>query len=371
MTILPKKVVQELSEYPPALEGRRDFARLDSCENTSGFPTAYPDGLPDQWVSAYPEYGELVERLAAKHSVKPENILITNGSDEAIYLVCSTFIEPGVDKAIVSNPCFVVIPHSLKLSGATLQVVNVRPDLSFDTDGIEKALAAGAKIAMFATPENPTGSLLDGDTIMKWCKKFPNTLVAIDEAYTEFSGTTLIPRLQEAPNLVILRTFSKAWGMAGLRLGYCLGDADIIAYMRRVRLLYNVNSAAVWTALKLLDQGLDVETDTQAAMKRKAQLLDELDARGYETIRGAANSFLLYAADAAEEFQTYCRERKVLVRNRSYGKIPAANEFNPMWGMVRVSVGTPDENTRFLAALTEFGKTEKIPRKAGQASEGK
>jgi histidinol-phosphate aminotransferase len=363
MPILPKKVVQELSEYPPALEGRRDYARLDSCENTSGFPSAYPDGLPDQWISAYPEYGELIKRIAAKHNVTPENILITNGSDEAIYLVCSTFIEPGVDNAIVSNPCFVVIPHSLKLSGATLKVVNVRPDLSFDTDGIETALSEGAKIAFFATPENPTGALLDGDTVMQWCKKFPDTLIAIDEAYTEFSGTTLVPRLSEAPNLVILRTFSKAWGMAGLRLGYCLGDATIIAYMRRVRLLYNVNSAAVWTALKLLDQGRDVEADTKDAMQRKAKILEELDARGFETVRGAANSFLLYAAEAAEEFQAYCRERKVLVRNRSYGKKPVGDEFNPMWGMVRVSVGTPDENCRFLAALDEFAKTQTMPRK--------
>ena len=371
MPILPKKVVQELSEYPPALEGRRDFARLDSCENTSGFPSAYPDGLPDSWVSAYPEYAELVKRIAARHNVKPENVLITNGSDEAIYLVCSTFIEPGVDTAIVSNPCFVVIPHSLKLSGATLKVVNVRPDLSFDTDGIEKSLSEGAKVATFATPENPTGSLLDGETVMRWCQKFPSTLFAIDEAYTEFSGTTLVPRLNEAPNLVILRTFSKAWGMAGLRLGYCLGDAEIIAYMRRVRLLYNVNSAAVWTALKLLDQGRDVEADTREAMERKAQLIEELDGRGFETVRGAANSFLLYAAESAEQFQTFCRQRQVLVRNRSYGAKPGANDFNPMWGWVRVSVGTPDENKRFLSALDEFAKTQKIPRKAGQAKEGK
>ncbi len=144
--------------------------------------------MPSDWASSYPEYPALIEKLAAYYGIKTENVILTNGSDEGIMVVSNTFIEPGEDTAIVSRPCFAVIPHSLKLAGANLVSVDVLPDLNFNLDGIEVALQKGAKVAFFATPENPTGAQLPAEVIERWLKKYPETLFVIDEAYGEFSG---------------------------------------------------------------------------------------------------------------------------------------------------------------------------------------
>src|SRR4051812_13838261 len=129
MPILPKRTVQDLPAYPRPDEGRHRQVRLDFNENTSGFPGAYPPGMPPETVSAYPEYQQLIERLAKFHRVEPDWLMLTNGSDEGLFLTAHTFIEPGLEAAVVSTPCFVVIPHCLRLSGAQLVEVPVKADL--------------------------------------------------------------------------------------------------------------------------------------------------------------------------------------------------------------------------------------------------
>lgn len=370
MPVLPKRIVQKLSPYVGPSAGRLACIRLDFGENTCGFPEAYPDGLPPQKVSAYPEYEELLEGLAALFGVEPGNILLTNGSDEAISLVANTFIEPGQDKAVVSRPCFQMVPHALLLAGAELIEVPVLADLSFDLAGIESALSMRPKLAMFASPENPTGATIDSEVILSWCRRFPDTLFAVDEAYVEFLRleATAQPNallkasvLDEYANLLVLRTFSKAWAMAGLRLGFVVSGAANIEWLQRVRLPFSVNAAAAATALNLLEDKSKVLAGAEASRERKERLERELLALGYNLVTGYSNSFLLSLGINAQSVTDFLRERGLLIRNRSASVAPPGGNENaspakadPLWGKVRISTGTEPENNRLLELLGEF-----------------
>jgi histidinol-phosphate aminotransferase len=354
--VLPKRIVLELPFYDLPGSSRQNYARLDFCENTQGYPESYPQGMPEDWTSRYPEYPEFVEKLAAMYGIRPENLILTNGSDEGIMVVCNTFIEPGEDTAIVSRPCFSVIPHSLRLAGAKLVNVDVLPDLNFDIEGIETALKAGAKIAFFATPENPTGAQLSAEVIESWCKNYPNTLIVIDEAYGDFSNTTVLHLIEKYNNLLILKTFSKAWAMAGLRLGCVFGQPQMIEYLRLVTPVFSVNNAALWTASQLLDRRDDVTKYVAEVNDRKTRLVKNLQERGFGVINGAGNSILLSLGILADKFCQFCRDERVLVRNRSRQVFPTP-EFDPMWGRIRVSIGTEAEQELFLNTLDKFQKS--------------
>lgn len=357
MPISPRKTVLQMQAYPAPDEGRYPHARLDFNENTVGFPDAYPGGMPPETVSAYPEYGQLLTKLSGYYSIPPQSISLTNGSDEALLVTALTFIEPGGnDIAVLSKPCFVVMTHSLKLAGATLREVPTLEDMSFDIAGIESALDSGARLAMFATPENPTGKILEENIILKWCEKYPDTLFVIDEAYGEFANITAVPHVVNTPNLVVLKTFSKAWGMAGLRLGVIFASPQIINYINCVKMPYSVNSAAVYTASRLLDRSEEVLSAAAATMRRKEALQDKLTSRGYRLVAGASNGFLLGLGMAAIEFVAFARKRGVLVRNRSESVFPGPNK-SKTWGYVRVSAGTEAENQRFLDVLLQFERS--------------
>lgn len=345
MTINPRKIVQELQPYPAPSEDRYKAVRLDFNENTTGFPNAYPTGLEPATVSAYPEYSVFITKLCKQLNVEPDNVLLTNGSDEALLLVALTFVDAG-DVAVLSKPCFTVMPTTLKLVGAKLTEVPVRRDFSFDVESIERALE-GAKVAMFASPENPTGAVLDRSIITKWAKQFPNTLFVIDEAYGEYTGKSLLPMLAVLDNLLVLKTFSKAWGMAGLRLGVVFGQPRLIEFLKRVKMPYTVNSAAVATASKLLDREKEVKTAAAETMVRKERVEEKLIALGYQLVRGEANSFLLKLGTSCSAFEQFSRANGLLVRVRT---CPATT------GYIRVSIGTEEEMQKFFEVLEQFEK---------------
>src|SRR6516165_6954586 len=201
MTILPKKVVLQLATYFSPPEGRRPFVRLDLNENTVGFPDAFAGKDDDFPFNIYPEYEELIGSIAKMLGIAKANILLTNGGDEALSVIAHTFIEPGLDTAVVSDPTFFTITQSLMLAGAKLKKVPTKRDMSFDRDSIQQALQSQTKLAIFASPDNPTGALLEREQILKWCHEFPDTLFVIDEAYAEYSGSSLIDQVPKLENL--------------------------------------------------------------------------------------------------------------------------------------------------------------------------
>ena len=345
---LARRAVMRMKAYLPPLEGRRSKIRLDFNENTLGFPDQLPDMDPTH-VSAYPEYAELIEGLAAHLLLPPEWLLITNGSDEGLFVAAFTFIEPDEDKAIISSPTFSLIPHYLQLCQAQIEEVVVNDDLSLNLEGLEDALERGAKLALWASPDNPTGGTVPIDRLKDWLKRFPKTLFVLDEAYFEYHQHSALALLPDFPNLVVSRTFSKAWGMAGLRLGYLAAHPQLIEWMRRVRSPYSVNSVAAKTLLAFLPQARRVLEQADAVVERKVRSLERVKELGYRTTAGAANFYLIWAGLTSKQLAAHLNAHGVLVRDRS--------SLLKMGGSVRVSVGSEPEMEQFHEGLASFGKS--------------
>lgn len=343
--IRPRKTVAGEKAYSPPLEGRMNRIRLDFNENT--LPLHIDPLTLDPWrISTYPEYSEFERKLAELMGLPERNILLFNGSGEAIFTTAFTFIEPGKDRAITSNPTFALIPHSLKLVGADLAPIAVKDDLSFDLEKIEAELNEGAKMAIFASPDNPTGSRLPMFACREWCRKFEDTLFVIDEAYQEYETESFLPLAGGFENCIVLRTFSKAWGMAGLRLGVAVGSSMLLDEMRKVRSPYSVNAAAIACAEKALSKKRGVVDEARSAAARKRALADRFLERGFKVIDCGANFFLIDAGLDAKALARFCESRGVLVRERK--GIPGFS------GAIRISTGTSKENQALLDSIDAF-----------------
>jgi histidinol-phosphate aminotransferase len=349
MPIKPRLTVQNLTDW--ANPGPRDGKiRLDAGEHTEGFPQYLPFRLPPDLVASYPSYARLIAELAIQWQLPDDYFLFSNRSDEALGLVAETFVEPGLTRAICNTPSFIVIPRSLQRCGANLQEIPVRiEDLACDEKAVEKQLAQHkVDLVVFASPDNPTGMMLAPSTVHRWCQTYPDTLFVIDEAYYEFTGNTCLPYVSAFENLLVTRTFSKAWGLAGLRLGVLVGHG--VKYVKRVATIYNVNSVSVEVALKLLPHRDEVLAAARSTMERKNQLVASLKKAGCDVHGGHANFFLLSFGEHAVEFAQYCEQKDILVRVCA----PAAKPSDVMYGKVRVSVGTAAECDRFLSVVDAF-----------------
>lgn len=344
--IKPRQTVEQLRAYLPPLEGRREQIRLDFNENTSGFPATYAQE-PATLYTAYPEYTAFLKQLSAAWEVPEDHLLLTNGSDEALFVTSFTFIEPGQDAALTMMPTFSLIPHYLKLVGSRLIEVPYTADFQYDVPAIEQRLnEAAIKLVVLASPDNPIGATVPIETIRRWCAGYPETLFVIDEAYAEYAGITALPLIHEFNNILITRTFSKAWGMAGLRLGVILGSPLLLEVLQRVRSPYSVNALAVQTASQLLLKQTEVHQGAQATMRLKAKVLEVVQSRGYRIVEGKANFFLMGVGLDAAGFCNFFREQGILLRDQS---------GRPMLqGWVRVSMGTEPEMERFLSVLDEL-----------------
>lgn len=351
ISIRPKRVVAEMSAYHPPLEGRRERTRLDFNEH----PTGYGEltGLPVHQSAMYPEYDRFCVTLAQAWGLPgPEWLLITNGSDEALNVIPHTFIEPGEDVALTSLPTFPIIPHAIKLSGAKLIQVPLAAGFQYDEAALEAAIAAHQpKLVTLASPDNPTGAYLPLETLARWCGQFPNTLFVLDEAYGEYTGESGLPLVKTYANLLVSKTFSKAYGLAGLRLGVIVGNPGLMGPMRIVRSPYSVNTVALDAASKLLGAREQVVADARATMARKPALAGDLRELGYTVHEGAGNFVLLFAGLEAGLLSEFCARQGVLVRNRSVGQGPADH---PMWGWVRISLGTSEQHARLIETLKAF-----------------
>jgi histidinol-phosphate aminotransferase len=335
-----------ISEYRPPLEDRRTMTRLDFNENTVGYPQYFPQ-LEANLLTTYPEYDAFVAQLASLWQITPEQLLITNGSDEALFLIPFCFIEPTRDVAITASPTFALIPHYLQLVQSRLIEIPFTQNYQYDAEGIATVLSQNTvKLAIFASPDNPVGALLPLNHLEHWCKQYPETLFVVDEAYAEFSGKTALPLLQHYNNLLVTRTFSKAWGLAGLRLGCVMGHPELIAGLRCVRSPYSVNAMAVDLASQLIPHYATILNDAQKTMDRKLETLSMVESSGYQTVSGHGNFLMLKVGWLAPVFCHFFHRHQILLRDRSsHPALP---------GMVRVSVGSPGEMEQFANVLKAF-----------------
>lgn len=310
-------------DLPPELKARL-VARLGSLDLRR-----YPPFTPTV----------LTEALARAWDWRSDGILIGNGSNELLVTVFRALLGPG-ERVLRPSPCFSVYPLQLALCGAVQDELVLSPeqDYAWPEDELVHR-ARSAKVVLLTTPNNPTGSVLSPRAIERVLES-TRALVVIDEAYREFCGQELRPLLRAHPRVVLLRTFSKAQGLAGLRFGVLLARPSLVTELRKVILPYSVSALTQAAALELLSAQDLVEARVRRTVEERARLAAALRARGRRVIEGGANFVLMQSRAPREDFSRMLAAG-VLVRDLS-GITP---------GFLRVSVGTPDETDRLLAAL--------------------
>ena len=308
---------------------------VEAMQQTASQIHLYPDG------NAFYLRNAMAERLG----VDANQLIFGNGSNEIIEFVAHALLGPGTN-IVVSQYCFAIYPIVAHLTGADCIAVPAK-DYGHNLPAMREAITPDTRIVFVANPNNPTGTLASHEDVLALVDAIPeHTLLVMDEAYFEFldAPLDLVPRLQDKPNLLLMRTFSKIYGLAGLRIGYGIGHPQFIAALEKVRQPFNLNAMAQAAALAAIDDTDHLEatrSNNAVGLEFFEQTLSELN---IETVASHANFILANVGDGASTFQKL-QERGVITR-------PMAGYQLPEW--IRISIGTPAENERCLAALREL-----------------
>lgn len=344
-TLKPREAVLRMAPYSPPTGGRAGKLRLDFNENTVGCSpnvvAALREQLAEGLLAVYPEYTEVKAELAEFFGVAADQMLLTNGTDEAIQVLVNTYVDPGAD-AVLLRPSYAMYKFYAEVMGASIREVPYNPrDLSFPTDELLDAIRPETRAVLIANPNNPTGTGTDLDQIERILARAKNAAVLIDEAYYEFAGVTALELLNERPNLFISRTFSKVYGMAAMRFGCLFSQASNIAYLHKAQSPYSVNSLAALAARAAIRDRTYIQKYVLEVLAAREHLYVGFERLGIPYYRSQANFVLFDAGERAIELRDKLRARSILVRDRSY-EIP---------GCVRVTAGTRDQILHFLEEL--------------------
>lgn len=347
---LVRKNIRDLKPYSSA---RSEFAGtaeifLDANENAFGSPAGpgfnrYPDPLQT----------ELKGRIAAIKNVDPSQIFVGNGSDEAIDLLYRIFCEPGRDAAIVCPPTYGMYRVSAHVNDVAVREIPLTPDFQLDVSAILSAVDETTKLIFICSPNNPTGNVMSRLAVTKIAENFGG-IVVVDEAYIDFADEpSMISELGKLPNLVILQTFSKAWAMAGLRVGLAFAASPIIELLSRVKPPYNVSGIAQQAVIAALDDGASeiagwIKT---AKTERESMALSLSDLPFVRIVYPSDANFLLARVTDAVAIYRLLLDEGIVVRDRS--QVELREEC------LRITVGTAEDNDRLLKALRRFGLSEK------------
>jgi histidinol-phosphate aminotransferase len=341
-----RESVRTLKEYHPPL-GNRQGLRLDFNENTAGCSPrvlARLRELNGEDLARYP-VRDAGESVVAEHlGVSPEELLLTNGTDEAIHLVCETYLEPG-DETLIVVPTFAMFEIYAAATGSRVVSIPAGDDFQFPTEVLLSRISRRTRLIAIANPNNPTGSFVPIPDLIRIAAAAPDAAVLIDEAYFHFCGETAAFKWREVPNLFVSRTFSKAYGMAGLRIGVLMGNAEQMSVLRRASSPYNLNSVALACLPDALADEEYIHKYVSETVAGRRELESELSAWGVRYWPGRANFVLMHLGENCKPFIRDLRERGILVRDRSadYG----------CKDCVRITVGVREHNQRLLATLRE------------------
>ncbi|HEY0899742.1 MAG TPA: histidinol-phosphate transaminase [Sphingobacteriaceae bacterium] len=344
---LSKILRENIKNLVPYSSARDEFQGeasifLDANENSYGSPlesayNRYPDPLQ----------GPLKKRISEIKGVPPRNIFLGNGSDEAIDILFRAFCRPGIDNVIIVPPTYGMYEVSANINDVAVKKIHLLPDFQLDLEGIAEAIDTNTKLIFICSPNNPTGNSMDREDVETIIANF-NGLVVVDEAYINYSRQkTFIQELTEYANLVVLQTLSKAWGLAGLRLGMAFASEEIIEVFNKVKPPYNVNEASQELALKALQNVEQVNTWIRQTVAEREKLVTELAQIPFITkiYPSDANFVLVQTTDPSGIYQ-HLVSQGIIVRDRS--KVALCE------GSLRITIGTPEENQVLIKALKEF-----------------
>jgi len=358
----PGKPVEELEREL----GIREAMKLASNENPLGPSPRAVKAVARSLaaVNRYPDGGAFLLRgaLAKRLKVKPESLVFGNGSNELIELLVRTYLKPG-EAAVTSECSFLVYDLVVPAAGGRLRKVPMKK-FTFDLEGIGSHVDRKTRMVFIANPNNPTGTMVREHELVRFLRRIPgDVLVAMDEAYAEFATDPRYPRslrlLARFPNLVILRTFSKIYGLAGLRIGYGVARPEVADYLNRVRQPFNVNSLAQEAARAALEDVAHVRATRANNRRGFALLYREFRRMRIPYVPSQANFVLFRVPGNGSEYYQHLLRAGVIVR-------PMAGYGLPDW--LRVSIGLPRENRKFLAALRQALAQLPAPSRKGRRS---
>jgi len=345
---LQKLVRKNIKSLKPYSSARHEFTGkasvfLDANENAYGSPlerdsyNRYPDPL--QWQVKF--------ALTKVKGVPAENIFIGTGSDEVIDLAFRIFCNPGVDNVIVCPPTYGMYQVSADINDVEIKKVNLTPDFQLDVEGILNAVDENTKLLFICSPNNPTGNNMNRDDVEILLNNFPG-IVIIDEAYINYSKQkTFIQELTKYPNLIVMQTLSKAWGLAALRLGLAYASMDIIDLYNKTKPPYNVNEASQQLALKALMNTAQVNNWIKEVVIEREKLVQALNGLSFiEKIYPSDANFFLMKVNDADKVYSYLTDNEIVVRNRTK-EVLCEN-------CLRVTVGTPKENEILIETLKKY-----------------
>lgn len=298
----------------------------------------------DNGTNRYPDPRQraLKQELARIKGVAPEQIFAGNGSDEAIDLMFRIFCTPGVHNAVSIAPTYGMYQVAADINNVEMRQVQLNPDFGLDADRLLAATDADTRLVFICSPNNPTGNCFSPEAVLSVAQRF-NGIVVVDEAYIDFADNPgFVAVLPQYPNLVILQTMSKAWGMAALRLGLAIADARIIEVMNRVKYPYNINAVTQAMALERIKDAAGPEV---AEIKEQRQLLARELAQCpcVQKVYPSDANFLLVRVDNARALYTLLTDNGIIVRDRS--------RVQGCEGCLRITVGTPEQNQRVIQIL--------------------
>jgi len=351
---------------PAALEHRSRLIKLDSNENPFGPSARAIDAIRNTLggVNLYPDddCSQLRLKLATYHALPPEQVLVTAGSTAMLTLLCQTLLAPGLN-AVTSERSFIVYSMAVQAAGARLVEAPMRSaEVGFDLSAILAAIDSNTRIVFLANPNNPTGTMLEAAAVEGFLARVPgDVVVVLDEAYYEFAlhfatlrrltYSNSLEYIRRGARVVVLRTFSKAHGLAGLRIGYGMGPAELLGYCARMRNTFSVSSVAQTAAVAALDDQNHIQRVVENNAVQSRILTEGLTGLGYRVVPTSAN-FL------------FCdlREGTAAVANRLQDEGVAVRPLGS-WGApncIRVTIGTPEQNQAFLQAARQLGsKTDR------------
>ncbi len=317
---------------------------LDANENPHNSPlNRYPD----------PQQTELKNTIAELKGQQVKNLFLGNGSDEGIDLLFRVLCDPGLDNIITVDPTYGMYGVCARINDVERKSVLLRADFLLDADSVINAVDDRTKIIFICSPNNPTSNSLDSEPILRIAEEV-DCMVVVDEAYIDFSSReSLLSLLSDHANLVVLQTLSKAWGLAGIRLGMVFAQEELIGYLSRVKYPYNINSLTLEAASESLkNQGLHENWVNQILDEREKMIVQLNSLVFIQKIYPSDANFLLVKMDNPPEVHNFLMERGIIVRDRS--SVPLCE------GCLRITVGTQAENLKLFEALEVYGQTDNV-----------
>lgn len=347
----PRDAVIKMAPYSPPSAGREDKLRLDFNENTIGCSPAVAalirERATEGRLAVYPEYVEAKRELAAHFRVDEDQMLLTNGTDEAIQVLINTFVDDE-DDVIILTPSYAMYKFYAEVAGAQVRELPYRAStLHFPLEELLQTIRPDTRAILISNPNNPTGTAVRLEGIERILKRAPDAAVLIDEAYYEFCGITALRLIDEYPNLFVSRTFSKVYGMAGMRMGCLFAKSGNITSAHKAQSPYSVNILAALAARAAVQDSAYITRYVTEVLAARELVYVGLEKIGIPYYESEGNFVLMRIGDRSIEVRDKLREAGILVRDRSY----------EIAGCVRVTVGTRDQMRTFLAELERVWKS--------------